>query len=178
MNMEKVIFLDIDGVMNSQKWFIKSHKKYKYYCNQYHWDKMAVNRLNHIIYKTDAKIVISSTWRYGKSVEWFNWLFNQIKLNGLVIGMTKRFHHYKFEVPRGVEIKQYYSDHYNHPSYFEDVPSRLYSYVILDDFEDMLYEQRNNFIRTDDRFGLTDDLVPKIISILNTEIKPNYIKEL
>jgi len=176
--MDKIIFLDIDGVLNSQQWYKDNHHKYKLTDKQYHFDIEAVKRLNSIITITDAKIVISSTWRRGKSIEWFNNYFKQIKLNGTVIGLTKHLFCHEFNTPRGVEIQMYYHDHYNHPSYFEDFPSRLQSYVILDDDADMLYEQRDNFIQTDNRFGLQDIHINQAISILNTELKQSIIKEL
>lgn len=41
-----------------------------------------------------------------------------------------------------------------------------YSYVILDDDSDMLYEQRNYFVQTTQE-GLTEEDVSKAIKILN-----------
>jgi hypothetical protein len=51
----KIIFLDIDGVLNNSKW-LKENKNNPI-------DPAAVNRINVIMQKTDAKIVISSSWR-------------------------------------------------------------------------------------------------------------------
>ena len=42
-----------------------------------------------------------------------------------------------------------------------------YTYVILDDDSDMLYDQRNNFIQTHMYDGLSEDDVKKAIEILN-----------
>ena len=42
-----------------------------------------------------------------------------------------------------------------------------YTYVILDDDTDMLYWQRNNFIRTNYHRGISASNVKKAIKILN-----------
>lgn len=62
----KIIFLDIDGVLNSENFF-ESHPSGE---NQLRSgprenciDKRAVEKLNLIIRETDADLVISSTWR-------------------------------------------------------------------------------------------------------------------
>ena len=66
----KVIFLDIDGVMNSQDRAIQLHNLHEQgLCSDeewHNWDmpyKDTLEALNHIIKNTGAKIVLSSTWR-------------------------------------------------------------------------------------------------------------------
>jgi len=174
--MDKVIFLDIDGVLNSRKWFKEVYKE----SNpkpKYHIDPSTIKLLNHIIYMTGAKIVISSTWRAGRESGWFNWLFKQYGFNGLVIGKTPTINHDKVIIPRGIEIMDFYGRFYGHPGHFEEHPSRLYSYVILDDDNDMLYEQKDNFINTEFETGLLPCHVPKIINILNTALPIRYIQK-
>lgn len=67
------IFLDVDGVLNSQKYMIKTHKKLKkilknktesemIYATR-HVDTKAVYRLSKIVKATNAKIIMSSSWR-------------------------------------------------------------------------------------------------------------------
>ena len=43
------------------------------------------------------------------------------------------------------------------------------NYVILDDDSDMLYWQRNNFVHTSWKKGLTEEEAEKAITILNKE---------
>ena len=51
----KYLFLDVDGVLNtSSSWNIR-----------YQLNKKLVSNLAMIVKKTDAKLVLSSTWRYG-----------------------------------------------------------------------------------------------------------------
>ena len=45
-----------------------------------------------------------------------------------------------------------------------------FSYVILDDDTDMLYDQKDNFIHTECVNGLTKELADKAIKILNYEL--------
>jgi len=66
----KVIFLDIDGVMNSQDRAIYLHNLYKQgLCTDeewYNWDmpfKDTLEALDLIVKSTGAQIVLSSTWR-------------------------------------------------------------------------------------------------------------------
>lgn len=62
----KVIFLDIDGVLNDEQTFIDVHKYWKDTGNR----KVEINidmvkRLKEIVDNTGAKIVLSSSWRFG-----------------------------------------------------------------------------------------------------------------
>ena len=66
----KVIFLDIDGVMNSQDRAIFIHEQYKKGLiskkELYNWDlpyKETLEALDYIVKNTGAKIVLSSSWR-------------------------------------------------------------------------------------------------------------------
>src|ERR1700728_3493853 len=52
----KVIFLDIDGVLNNHQFDTEIM------CGQIHKDKVIL--LNSILRRTDARIVLSSAWRY------------------------------------------------------------------------------------------------------------------
>ena len=57
--MEKVIFLDIDGVLNTKYWHAQKEKDQYGYT----FDATAVANLAKIIEKTGADIVISSSWK-------------------------------------------------------------------------------------------------------------------
>lgn len=56
----KIIFLDIDGVLNYTECWVKPEHKNK---GCLKWDANCVKQLNRIIQETGAKIVVSSTWR-------------------------------------------------------------------------------------------------------------------
>jgi hypothetical protein len=95
----KLIFLDMDGVMNS----MQSHYYYHDFLGiEHNWANkfapekdarfelyedeicpMAICNLRHLLRDhPDIRIVISSTWRYGRSTEWFNQLFSYIGITG------------------------------------------------------------------------------------------------
>ena len=73
----KIIFLDIDGVLNSETWarlmkfgctpkvnqFKFKNDKGKEYAKLARLDPSSVNLLNDLCKMTKAKVVISSTWR-------------------------------------------------------------------------------------------------------------------
>lgn len=60
--MRKVLFLDFDGVLNSEQHYLTNSP-------QEELDKRAVAHLAKIIEATDCEIVISSTWRKFYSLE-------------------------------------------------------------------------------------------------------------
>lgn len=118
----KIIFLDIDGVLNSQS-VLRLAKKNDVVC------PVMVNRLNRLIEQTDAKVVLSSSWRtiYGLEHTRDAYLI-PAGFKGEIIDATIKLHGQKmFEcVPRGAEIKEWLSRH-----------PKVESFVILDDYYDM-----------------------------------------
>ena len=175
----KVLFLDIDGVLNSENWF-----GYRLYCiknNMFNEvinfvntnderikhklsmiDDRAIANLNRIIEETGCKVVLSSSWR--SCVEAENALTEYLlKLKGFkyeLYDVTPRLWFNDFSVRRGEEIKFWLDK--------ESEKNEIESFVILDDDDsDMLLEQTNNFIHIDGQVGLTDRDVFTAIEILN-----------
>lgn len=97
----KILFLDIDGVLNSDR-FIDAHPKLPY---TELIDKEAVSRVLSIIEKTGAKIVISSSWReqFINEPNGFNKMVEFFKKFGIepIVGMTPKLRgkarHYEIE---------------------------------------------------------------------------------
>ena len=174
----KVLFLDIDGVLNSENWFA-----YRIYCVKNNMinilmnfvdtddrnikhkltmlDDRAITNLNRIIEETGCKVVLSSSWR--SSIESEN-IFTQnlLKLKGFkyeFYDVTPRLWFSDFSIRRGEEIKFWLDK--------ESENHEIESFVILDDDSDMLPEQMNNFIHVDGQVGLTDRDVLTAIEILN-----------
>lgn len=145
--MKKVLFLDIDGVLNSKKTLGVMGV---------HLSSDMVIKLNKIVKATDCDIVISSSWRSLFDLPTFQAMFfNQ--------GMT-RAHKLmdktkSFAGPRGDEIQEYLDTH------------DYECYCILDDETDMLEHQKPFFVRTDWDKGLTEDDVTKVIKILGQSHK-------
>ena len=175
----KIIFLDIDGVLNSEKWHKERFDK-KLYPNLENYplcefDPLTIEQLNLLTDKTNAKIVISSTWRMGRTIDELKKLFEEVGIKGEIIGVTP---HLTFSdghgVDRGNEIKRWID--LNCIRWWDKMLSQkekditLESYVILDDDPDMLLEQKDNFVRTSWRDGLTALHTRKAIKILNTTL--------
>lgn len=172
----KFIFLDIDGVLNNLTWLrseehllipktLDNNSR-----NPHYWfEPRAVELLNEIIRKTNAHIVVSSSWRIGKSVEQLQNIFREVGIISLPIDKTPRLGFistddgYSASVPRGNEIKAWME---MNKDILGDKMTKV-KYVILDDDGDMLYWQRNNFIHVDPYVGITDLTVRKAIHILN-----------
>uniref|UniRef100_A0AB39AJD6 Uncharacterized protein n=1 Tax=Vibrio phage P018-4 TaxID=3229728 RepID=A0AB39AJD6_9CAUD len=155
----KIIFLDIDGVLNSDS--ILSEYIPEIDGEYYPYQKHLVDNLNQVLTSTGAKIVVSSTWRLGESVQRLQYLLTHMGVKGEVIGKTDSYSD-RFVV-RGNEIFKWIIDNEEmlgcHHYDFED-------YAIIDDDSDMLYDQRNNFVHTNGREGLTPEDVNKAIEIL------------
>ncbi len=174
----KVLFLDIDGVLNSENWFA-----YRIYCVKNNMvnilmnfvdtddrnikhkltmlDDRAIANLNRIIEETGCKVVLSSSWRSPSESE--N-IFTQdlLKLKGFkyeFYDVTPRLWFSDFSTRRGEEINVWLDK--------ESEKHEIESFVILDDDSDMLPEQMNNFIHVDGQVGLTDRDVLTAIEILN-----------
>ena len=149
MNSEKkVLFLDIDGVLNSKKTLGVYGE---------HLSSEMVRRLNKIVKLTDCDVVISSSWRILYDIQILQaMLFNQgMTWAHKIIGRTD-----DSSSIRGKEIKKYL-----------DLNPEYNVYCILDDETDMLEEQKQFFIRTNWDLGLTEDDVETAIKLLGQKNK-------
>jgi hypothetical protein len=77
--------------------------------------------------------------------------------------------------PRGLEIQWWLEQNNFQHVYFDfmikyRLACQIESYVIIDDDSDMLYKQRDNFVRTNTLHGFTENDMHKAIKILNTPI--------
>src|SRR5208282_1953258 len=59
----KIVFLDFDGVLNSHRFMLEERLQGRN--GVAGLDSKAIAHVNHICGKTDAVIVVSSSWRYG-----------------------------------------------------------------------------------------------------------------
>lgn len=159
--MNKFIFLDIDGVMNSNFFYSErtQDKRYNDWVKDYPehiaWnacniDPKAVSRLNRITDVTKAKIVVSSSWRSTNNLQE---IFTLVGIKEPIYGTTP----YVRSRHRGSEIQEWLNKQ-----------TEPYRYVILDDDSDMLNSQLPYFIQTDWlKWGLSDEDVEQAILILN-----------
>lgn len=160
--MIKIIFLDIDGVLNNEIMCSNPDWKEK----QYNIDKRCINLLNYLIEKTEAKVVITSVWRHGKSIEELQKLFEEYGFKGNIIGYTPSYGHES--LVRGNEILGWLQDNQDR---YDGLDYNFKNYVILDDDGDMLLCQKDNFIQVDYYSGLTPNIIWKAEKILNKNYK-------
>lgn len=146
----KVIFLDCDGVLNN------SNTKERFYC----MNKRCVgvtpellDNLKTIIDATDAKIIMSSTWRqYRECMEYLKNMMGK-KLAANIIGQTPTLYFRKDEINRWLKENT--------------EPLGVENFIIIDDmFDEDLQSFGDKFVLTSMNDGLTEDLVEKCIDLL------------
>jgi hypothetical protein len=139
----KTLFLDADGVINSDKWYASN----EYYNNNYidpDIDPAVIDRLNKLTSSRDVKIVISSSWKID------SYCIERLRKAGLdnIIDVTPTF---IFSVSsdvycRGMEIDAYLVDH-----------PEVDKYLIVDDINDFFEKQQQFFLFIDYKVGFTED---------------------
>ncbi len=167
----KVIFLDIDGVLNSEEYFKRWHEENLGQKGHDHYvDEIAVDRLMDLIQKTGCYIILSSSWRRHNLPDTILYLSEHRSLDRIqpyLIGITPRLWQYR---GRGDEIKRLmneWSDWVKRGLISEKFKDdKINNYVILDDDSDMLDEQKEHFIHTKWAVGLQDSDVEKCLNIL------------
>lgn len=152
-----VLFLDIDGVLNSGEWYEKNKKQIDSESGMF-WrsvaelDPAACALINQFCEDENLKIVISSTWRKLHDVHKIEAMFNKKGLFAEIVGTTPNINN----APRGREIETFIK---NHPSL------QIEKYVILDDDADMLAGQP--FVRTMWSIGLQADDIEMARQVLH-----------
>ncbi|GAB90173.1 HAD domain-containing protein [Gordonia rhizosphera] len=135
----KVLFLDIDGVVNSRRSSVRSGRIVGI-------DPQLADRVGRIIAETGCKVVLSSTWRL--------WEENVAEVRAAVTpelyGMTP-------SIPfgrRGDEVQRWLADH-----------PEVTRYAIVDDNDDFAPDQP--LFRTSWEVGITDEVADAVIAYLN-----------
>lgn len=151
-----ILFLDIDGVLNSDDYFNSE----QYYNNKEtypltEFDERIVKCLKEIIKECNAKIVLTSQWR-GNFIEMDN-LFKKLGIEQGIYGQTE-YHRDN----RAEEIRIWLRKH----NYINNI-----KYVIVDDeHHDFDDEQLKRFVKTDYSLGLTDKKKDEIIAKFMGEV--------
>lgn len=146
----KVLFLDIDGVVNCEDTFMMGAKGK----NPFPLDPEMAFRVGKIVLYTGCEVVLSSSWRHhAPSVEAVK---ERVTLILDVTGTSKLVRYE--DKPRGHEIQEWLD---NHPE--------VDKYAILDDDSDMLDSQKHSFFQTSWKKGLTEDIMAAVIKHLGTE---------
>lgn len=166
---DNIIFLDIDGVLNSGRYFYEiSNEKIKFYNNAKH-DKNDINDrisyymleineynlniLRSIIEETDSKVVITSSWKFMR-------LFDRLAERLISMGIPIIDKTIDEGSNRGEGILNYVKEH------------NITNYIVLDDdiFEDYNDTILSRLVKTSfDDNGLDDVAKVKAIKLLNNK---------
>ena len=169
--MKKIIFLDFDGVLNTEHYQGLLQYQGKSWQDEYgaFFDPNAVKQLKRIIDATGADIVVESSWKY-LGLDAMKELWEIRNLPGRVIDITPSSvsDEYLSNVDldnldasmlqcKGLEIS----------SWLSEKGQSNTRYVIIDDEYVVLESQSSNFILTNPYEGITEEQANRIISILN-----------
>lgn len=147
---DRFLFLDIDGVLNSAIWFEKMNCDALSREPIWHMiDPDCVARLNRILDATDARVVVSSSWRIIHPLGQIDRALKERGFTGKIVDRTP-----KYGGSRGAEIQQWLTAH-GHDA--ENI-------VILDDDSDMGHLAPCH-VRTSWGVGLTDADVERAIGL-------------
>lgn len=154
---KKILFLDIDGVLASVDFLCKTDGRAGFI------DKEKVALLNKLK-PYGVEVVISSSWGYNDNT------VKQLTACGLelpIIGGTEHFH--SDWLCRGNEIAKWLAITFGNYNVFTGKSSgyrgKDYEYVILDDDNDMLMCQKDNFICVDSYNALQEEYIERAIPI-------------
>lgn len=164
-NMVKYIFLDFDGVLNTEQYQAELSVAGKPTSDEYGplFDPKAVERLAIIVEKSKAKIVITSSWRHIHDEDTLNELWEKRGLPGKIYRVLRSN---KENESRGEEIQRF----------LDPCKQNFTPYVIIDDINEFLPDQLSHVIITNPVKGISKNDVEKAILILNAlDDKPiNY----
>ena len=151
----KVVFLDIDGVLNSTGFLLEARKKSFFEKDVDEIDPTRVALLNKIVEQTGAVIVISSSWRNILCLADLRELLRRRGFTGKVISQTPSLN-FPGRV-RGDEIQAFLDERRGWRPVLD--------FVILDDDSDM-GELSFYLVKTDPAVGLTEADVARAVVLL------------
>ena len=149
--MIKVLFLDIDGVLNTdrQHWHCQMNGITPVDEFGYEFDHKAVDNLATILEETDAEIVISSSWKF-LGLQTLQKMWKDRNLPGTILDITPD------GKSKGSEIDEWLMER----------EAQVIRYAIIDDENDMLTKQQKHFVQTNSQFGITCKDAERVITII------------
>ena len=171
----KILFLDIDGVLNSERLMAENDARHaalgshtcECYSLVYQMDRACVTRLNRILRETGALVVISSSWRKLMDIDEVTRVLVSFGFEGTVIGETPDLvndaawlakHEWGrngYErIDRGHEIWEWVAAH-----------PEVTHFVILDDCSDMA-NVKPFHVHTDFEIGLDEPDVERALHLM------------
>lgn len=150
----KVIFLDIDGVLNTEAY--RENPDVDYF--EQPISEVHMPLLEYLVKSTGVKIVLSSTWReywdngevqFDRFGDYINNIFGKYGLE--IYDKTPELRDRSEEIDEWIKLHQ----------------GEVESYVILDDFDfDWSDENEKRLVKTTDEVGLDEEAVERVVVIL------------
>jgi hypothetical protein len=154
--MKPTLFLDIDGVFNCYDFLFANPGCFDKRDKRKALDPAACERLERVLQATGAVIVVSSTWRILKSLEWLNKAFHDRGApSAKFIDRTPRT---KGSQRRHDEIQAYLDEH-----------PEIQTFAILDD--ESMGHLTHRAVKTTLFHGFLDEHVEPLIRLLNDEFR-------
>lgn len=166
--MSNIIFLDVDGVLNSKFWDNDHQREIS---EGKYVDLSAVKLLGTLVDRTGAKIILHSGWRF-----WFDESMNPLKpaaeffinamanedmiISGVTPDLTTE------EIRKAKKFSLVKADEIL--TWLKENPSD--NWVVLDDLDLNNPEIQSHQVKTDPEVGFTDQDVEKAITILTRRI--------
>lgn len=168
----KVIFLDIDGVLNSDRSVIalpmqtifENDYRFNYLVSKV--DPVAIALLNKITKETGAVLVGSTSNRIHLGFDGLDHALKEMGVESILYDITP-----SLSTNRGGEIQEWLNNH----NTLAEGESIIESFIIIDDSDDMLSSQQENFVRVNPAVGLAVNDMRKAIKILNGEAPTSLI---
>lgn len=168
--MKKIIFLDIDGVLNSNRYFESeeyiaasgnlSDAQVMLIKHELHLDPEAIKLINELVDTSGAEVVISSTWKIKYDVDELNKMLGDRGATFKAVGRTPQVQHrFSEHVPRGKEIQ----------AYLDSLTEKPDTFVIIDDRDDM-NQLFKYLVKTGWQNGFMRHHLDKALKILNGDM--------
>lgn len=155
----KVIFLDIDGVLNS-----RAYDRQRNWNEQTDIDETRLPLVKEIVERTGAVIVLSSTWRE-------HWNADPRLCDGDGVYINETFKKFGLEIYDKTPDIGRYAERYDEIKTWLSSQDGVTGFVIIDDYRYGWKELGANFVKTNPNFGLglEREHVEKAVEILSVE---------
>ena len=169
--IDKYLFLDFDGVLNTSR-YAKLLKKdgidlYDEYGAMF--DPNTISNLKSIIEQTNCKIVLSTSWR-NEGLLRMRSLWKDRNLPGEIFSMTPILLSITYQDSQNGEmfsIPELNAKALEINAWLQQNASKSFNYVIVDDENVFFQSQHEHLVLTDEYDGLTIDKANIAIKILN-----------
>lgn len=169
--MEKYLFLDFDGVLNTANYAKRQSKEGIDHYDEFGpmFDPHTITHLKRVVDETGCKIVLSSTWR-NEGFMRMRSLWKDRNLPGELLAMTPILLSTTYRDARSGEmfsIPERNAKALEINAWLEEFAERPCQYVIIDDENVFFKSQQEHLVQTDESNGLTFDKALFAIEILS-----------